>query len=205
MFNITVIHLEYRLAPEYQLSAAVDDALTLYRALLHNRIHPSRLIFMSDSAGGGLTLLTVQALLVHHLPTPPAVILLYLWADFSSSGKSYKRNRSTDVVFSTEIITWGVKQIVGRNNTQKLRKDPLYSPLFGSFNGFPPMYITVGSAELLEDDGRQVAEKAQHAQVNVTLSVGQHLMHVYPMFFNYYPEAREILENISQWLEAILQ
>ncbi|CAF1474293.1 unnamed protein product [Rotaria magnacalcarata] len=36
LFDITVIHLEYRLVPEHSLPSAVDDTLALYRVLLHD-------------------------------------------------------------------------------------------------------------------------------------------------------------------------
>ena len=54
-FNVSFLHLEYRLVPEHPMPAAVDDALTLYRALLLDGISASRLVIMGDSAGGGLT------------------------------------------------------------------------------------------------------------------------------------------------------
>ncbi|CAF5158921.1 unnamed protein product, partial [Rotaria sp. Silwood1] len=44
---------------------------------------------MSDSAGGGLTLLTIQALIARQLPKPRAGIILSAWADFSLSGESF--------------------------------------------------------------------------------------------------------------------
>ncbi|CAF1206959.1 unnamed protein product [Rotaria sordida] len=85
---MSLLHLEYRLAPEHPLPAAVDDTLAFYRALLRDGISSSRLIIMGDSAGGGLTLLTVQALLARHLPIPRAIITMSPWTDFSSSARN---------------------------------------------------------------------------------------------------------------------
>ncbi len=68
--------MEYRLSPEHPLPAAVDDAVAIYRALLHNNIPSSQLLFMGNSAGGGLALLTVQALLARELPVPRGVIAI---------------------------------------------------------------------------------------------------------------------------------
>ena len=202
---MTLLHLEYRLVPEHPLPAAVDDALTLYRALLRDGVPSSRLAIMGDSAGGGLTLLTVQALLDRNLPIPRAIIPMSPWADFSSSGKSYTRNQLTDLMIRIESLMWSREQILGPNHAEASRENSLYSPLFGSFKGFPPMYVTVGTAELLEDDARQVADKAKREGVDVTLELGQHLMHVHPLFFTFYPEARDTLNNILQWLEPKFQ
>ncbi|CAF0917670.1 unnamed protein product [Rotaria sordida] len=100
-----VVHLEYRLVPEYFLPAAVDDSLTLYRSLLRDDISSSRLIIMGDSIGGGLTLLTVQAILAHNLPKPCATIMLSPFTDLSFSGESFTRNHLTDVVARIELMT----------------------------------------------------------------------------------------------------
>ena len=58
-------------------------------------------MIMGDSAGGGLSLLTIQALIAHKLPIPRGVIVLSPWTDLSASGESYTRNRHTDVMFRT--------------------------------------------------------------------------------------------------------
>ncbi|CAF3447304.1 unnamed protein product [Rotaria sp. Silwood1] len=146
IFNATIIHLEYRRAPEHPFPAAIDDSLTLYRAVLQDGIFPSRLVIMSDSAGGGLTLLTIQALLARQLPKPRAGIILSAWADFSLSGESFTRNHLQDVILHAEGFPWTVEKILDLNHSQIMRDDPSYSPLFGSFKDFPPLYITVGTA-----------------------------------------------------------
>lgn len=178
--------------------------MTLYQSLLRDGIASSRLIIMGDSAGGGLTLLTIQALLARHLPRPQAAIILSPWVDLSLSSASYTRNRLTDVVLRIDYISWLVKQIFGPNHTQIARNHSSYSPLFGTFKDFPPLFITVGTAELFEDEARQVAEKARHEGVDVTFIAGEHLMHVYPIFFNHFPEAAYAMESIRYWLKQKL-
>jgi len=160
---------------------------------------------MGDSAGGGLSLLTVQLLLARQLPVPRGVIVLSPWTDLSASGESYKRNRHIDVMFrSTKEDDGGtVKLMLGANPSELSADNPIFSPLFGSFEGFPPMYVTVGTAEILEDDARRVVNKAQETGVDITFEVGLHLMHVYPIFFPYYPEARNTLDNINTWIQTI--
>jgi acetyl esterase/lipase len=98
---------------------------------------------------------------------------------------------------------WIIEQLLGPNHAELSPNSSVYSPLFGSFEGFPPMYINVGTAEILEDDSRLVLQKAQEADVDVTFEEGLHLMHVYPVFFSYFPEARSTLHNINQWLQTI--
>ncbi len=203
LFNMSILHVEYRRTPEHSYPAAIDDTIAVYRALLQNNIPPSQLLFMGDSAGGGLALLTVQALLVRELPVPRGVIIISPWADLSISSESYTRNKKTDLIISADIVMWMTSQLLGPNLSQLPMYDPLISPLFGSFKGFPPLYVTVGTAEILEDDAIGVVNKAQDAGVDVTFEEGLHLVHAYPLFFPYFPEARNTLDNINKWIETI--
>jgi acetyl esterase/lipase len=203
LFNMSILHVEYRHTPEHSYPAAIDDTIAVYRALLQNNIPPSQLLFMGDSAGGGLALLTVQALLARELPVPRGVITISPWADLSISSESYTRNKKTDLIISADIVMWMTSQLLGPNLSQLPMYDPLISPLFGSFKGFPPLYVTVGTAEILEDDAIGVVNKAQDAGVDVTFEEGLHLVHAYPLFFPYFPEARNTLDNINKWIETI--
>ncbi|CAF5125189.1 unnamed protein product, partial [Rotaria sp. Silwood1] len=89
------------------------------------------------------------------------------------------------------------------NHPDSSPNNPLFSPLSRKFEGFPPMYINVGTAEITEDDSRRLAEKAQDADIDVTFEEGLHLMHIYPIFFLYYPEARKTLDNMNKWIQKI--
>ena len=57
-----VLLIDYRLAPEYPHPAAVEDATTAYRWLLHHGATPAHTVIAGDSAGGGLTVATLVAL-----------------------------------------------------------------------------------------------------------------------------------------------
>ena len=194
--------MEYRLCPEHPLPAGVDDAIALYQALLHHGVSSSQMMIMGDSAGGGLALLTLQSIIKHQLPVPRGIIVLSPWTDLSGSGESYKRNRKIDIMFRNMDEDDGmVKLMLGPNPSGLLANDSLFSPLFGSFEGFPPMYITVGTTEILQDDARGIWKKAQEAGIDVSFEEGLHLMHVYPIFFSYFPEARQTLDYLRTWIE----
>ncbi len=136
LFNRNILHLEYRLCPEHPLPAAVDDVVALYHALLRNNISPSQLMIMGDSAGGGLSLLTIQALIARQIPVPRGVIVLSPWTDLSVSGESYKRNRDIDIMFRNTNEDNGatVKLMLGPNpsgleSCNPTRPDPKPDPI----------------------------------------------------------------------------
>ena len=159
---------------------------------------------MGESAGGGLALSMVQTLIAQQIPVPRGIIVLSPWADLSISAESYTRNDKHDVMFRPEQLKWVTAQLLNSNHSGLTLHSPLVSPLFGSFKGFPPMYINVGTAEILEDDSRGILQKARNAGVNVTFEEGLHMMHVYPIFFPYFPEARNTLHNIHKWIQKLL-
>lgn len=195
--------MEYRLSPEHPFPAAVDDTIAVYRTLLRHNLPASQMIFMGDSAGGGLALLTIQALLIQQIPIPCGVIVMSPWADLSTSSASYTRNKDIDPMLHIDRARWAALQLLGPDRSPSFLSDPQFSPVFGSFKGFPPMYITVGTTELIEDDSREVVRKGREAGVNVTFEEGLHLMHIYPIFFPYFIEARTTLNNIHQWIQSI--
>ena len=156
---------------------------------------------MGDSAGGGLALLTIQAIISRQLPVPCGVISLSPWTDLSNSGESFIRNNGIDLIFSSNDVNWVSSQVLGPNYAQFSLIPSLYSPLFGSFEGFPPTFISVGTTEILEDDAKRVLKKAQEAGVDVTFEEGLHMLHVYPLFYSYFPEAWNALDNINKWIQ----
>ena len=201
LFQMNVIHVEYRLTPENPLPLAVDDTVVVYRQLLkESNVLPSKMFVMGDSAGGGLVLLTIQSLLKNKIDMPRGVIVLSPWTDLTLSGQSYIRNNDKEILVKRKTAQWISSYVLGVNRSELSLNNPLVSPLWGSFEGFPSMYINVGTAEILEDDSRQLYQKAKEANVDVTFEEGVHLCHCYPVFYLFYPEAQQTLDNIRKWI-----
>ena len=204
IFNMSIVHVEYRLAPEHPLPAAVDDAVAVYQSLLRDHLSPSQIVLMGDSAGGGLALLTIQSLITRQLTIPAGVISLSPWTDLSASGESYIRNEKTDFMANTNNTKRLSPYLLPRNQSELSLNSSLVSPLFGSFQGFPPMYVIVATTEILADDSKGIVKKAREVGVDVTFEEGLHLLHCYPLFFTYFPEARNSLSDINKWMNTIL-
>ena len=97
-----------------------------------------------------------------------------------------------------------IRHFLGPNHTRTFRTDPLHSPLFGSFKDFLPLYVTVGTKEALEDNSRRAVDKSRKEGVDVTFDIGEHMMHVHPLYFAFFREASDTLSNIDRWLATKL-
>ena len=82
--------------------------------------------------------------------------------------------------------------------------DPLAAPLYGDFDGIPPLLIQVGDDETLLDDSTRLAEAAGSAGVEVRLDVFPEMQHVFQLFTGNMPEADEAVAQIGAWLRPRL-
>ena len=74
--------------------------------------------------------------------------------------------------------------------------DPLISPIYGSYEGFPPVFAQVSSSETLLDDTLVVARKARSQGVDFEVEVWESMPHDWPTF-PFIPESATATRNIS--------
>ena len=189
-----VLSFEYRLAPEYPFPAALEDALCMYRYALSLPIAPGRLVFAGESAGGGLELATVLRAREEGLPLPAAIIALSPWVDLTLSDPSYEDNAAVDPLLERKkLLRASMYYAYG-----KYLKDPLISPVFADFTGFPPTLIHVGTHELLLGEAQRLAAAMRRDGVDVTLDEWPGMWHVFQVFA--VPESREAMKGITEFI-----
>ena len=190
--------VDYRLAPEDPFPAGLDDALAGYRWLLAQGVDPARLVIGGDSAGGGLTLATLQRLREAGDPLPAATVLLSPWTDLEGAGESITTRREVDPMIDPATMP---EMARGYHRDEDVR-NPLVSPLHADFTGLPPMLIQVGDAEVLLDDSNRVYSRADAAGVDVTLEVNDEMIHVFQFFAPLLPEAVAAIERIGEFAKS---
>lgn len=198
--NVRVLALDYRLAPENRFPAALEDAEAAYNWLLKNGISPQNLFIAGDSAGGGLALSLLLKLRDQNQPLPAAAVVFSPWTDLAATGNSLETNDASDVMFHGSGIRFGAKIYPGLENDPQ---NPYISSLYGDFQGLPPLLIFASQQEVLLDDARRVAEKAQAQSVCVDLQLWPKVPHAWPVFVKILPEARRAVEYAAAFIGGL--
>jgi len=194
-----ILFPEYRLAPEQPFPAALEDAWKAYRWLLAQGVEAGNIFVAGDSAGGGLGLALTLSLRDGREPLPAGVVCISPWTDLTMSGASHQENAKVEVSLHPDSLRLWAFSYAGAGDL----KNPLISPYFAEYAGFPPTLIQVGSQEVLLDDARVVAEKAGSAGVDVTLSVYEGMWHVWHTLGTMLPEGRQAFEEIGKFILSL--
>lgn len=195
----TVFALDYRLAPEHPFPAALDDSVAAYRALLAAGTDPGSIVIAGDSAGGGLALATLVALRDAGERLPAGAVLFSPWADLSASGDSIVSNHGQDPMFAGPSIAKAAKLYLGDTPPTH----PLASPVYADLRGLPPLFVQVGSTEVLLDDSVRIAGNARAAGVPTHLRVWPRMPHVWQIFAPFLPEARRALSEAADFVAQV--
>ncbi|HEX4107601.1 MAG TPA: alpha/beta hydrolase [Solirubrobacteraceae bacterium] len=195
--GVRVLLPDYRLAPEHLYPASVDDGLTAYR-WLRKQYAAKGTVVTGDSAGGAMTMCTLHSLRAAGEEMPAGAVCMSPYADLAATGESVHANRDKDPLIDPELIAAMAAMYVG--DTGASLQDPRVSPLYGEFHDLPPMLFLVGDIECLRDDARRCFEKAKAAGVEAILHEGADMVHIWPIFADRLPEAREALAMIGSFI-----
>ena len=175
--SMDVLSFDYRLAPEHPYPAATQDAMRVWDYLMLLGYGARDIILAGDSAGGNLALSLMLRLKAEGRLLPRGVILMSPWTDLTSSGKSHGTRADIDPVLNAAYL----QEMVTNYAKEQDLTDPYISPLFGDYEGFPPVYIQVGNNEVLLDDSVMLYKKLLKANVSVKLDVFKGMWHVFQM------------------------
>ncbi|MCU7727606.1 alpha/beta hydrolase fold domain-containing protein [Actinoplanes sp. KI2] len=179
-FNLVVVSVEYRLAPETPHPGPIDDC---YAGLLWTAEHAdelgfdrSRLIVAGGSAGGGLAAALALRARDQHGPELLGQMLIYPMLDDRNETPSAQQMAGLGV-WDREANAFGWTALLG-----DARGGPDVSPYAAparaaDLSGLPPAFIDVGSAETFRDEDVAYASRIWQAG-------GRAELHVWPGGFH---------------------
>ena len=201
--GVSVLSLDYRIAPKHHYPAALYDALNAWNWLLDNGYKAGNIIVVGDSAGGNLALALTLKLRENGLETPNALVLMSPWADMTGSGLSRTLNYKKDPMFGKRAGDEGAndKRKPGNPYAKNANLYDIHlSPVYAEFTGFPPMLIQVGDWEMLFDDAQSVMDNAYKAGVDATLMVYPGMFHVFQAYA-FLPESKVAWKEVGAFIK----
>lgn len=194
-----VLYVEYRRGPEDPFPAALEDCVIAYRWVMETFKHDAdRIAFAGDSAGGGLTVATMLRARSLGLPLPACGVCFSAWMDLPCTGKDPEH---PDVLITRHGLREMARLYLGGADGTDPRASPLYAD---DLAGLPPLYLQVGTAEVLLDDSRRFAERARDAGVDVKLDEWPHLFHVFQLY-PVLPECAEAVDKAAAFMRQHLR
>jgi acetyl esterase len=191
--GVSVLSVDYRLAPEYRFPAAPDDALAAFRfagAQAEDWRHDPELIAVGgDSAGGNLAAVLCQDLRTATETRPAFQLLLYPGTDLSTRRPSYAEF-AHGFLLTPEEVDWYIDHYLGPQPAT----DPRVSPLLAEdLAGLPATYVAVAGFDVLRDEDEAYAHKLAAAGVPVALRRHDQLIHGFANLTGFSHASREAM------------
>ncbi|MGX7731006.1 alpha/beta hydrolase [Rhodococcus sp. 2H158] len=194
--GVQAIIPDYRLAPEFPFPAQIDDLIAVHKWLRAQGYRPENTATAGDSAGGNLAITTVLKLRELGEPLPAAIIGFSPWLDMENLGKTMESNADSEALVSRDVSELMVSLYLGETP----RTEPLANPLYADLDGLPPVFVSAGDAETLQDNAERFHDKARDAGVDVTLEIQSGQQHVYLFMAGKSAEADTTIARAGRWL-----
>lgn len=164
----------YPKTPKHQYRETYEKLEKLYRRILEENTNPNSIIFMGDSAGGGLSLGFAIYLKELSLPQPKEIVLFSPWVDIATDNPEIALVEPFDPFLKQSGIQEVAKFWAGDD-----LKQPLVSPLFGDLSGLGRISIYIGTHDILYPDNRLLHEKLLKEGIEHRYIEREKMNHVY--------------------------
>ena len=198
--GLTVVAVDYRLAPEHRFPAGFDDAAAVVGWLLDHGdevdVDPALLGVCGNSAGGGLSAATAQ----RFRGRLGFQGLLYPTVDFGGEWPSYEENR-TGYLLTMKTMHWFRDQTAPDKSTWS---DERLSPIRGDLAGTAPAWVLTCGFDPLRDEGAAYAEALSASGVPTTHVHADDQIHECVQLAGVIPAGRALLESLAAAAAAAL-
>ena len=192
--GVTTLAVDYRMPPDHPYPAALDDCITVYRALLEHH-DPRDVIVGGNSAGGNLAAALLLRARDEGLPLPAAAVLLTPEVDLTESGDSFHTNLGLDSVLTSSLMATNLLYADGHDLAH-----PYLSPLFGDFTtGFPPTFLQSGTRDLFLSNAVRMHRALRAAGIDSELHVFEAAPH--GAFLGTAPEDAELDREVRRFVD----
>jgi acetyl esterase len=208
--GVTVVSVDYRLAPEHKFPAGVEDCFAATEWVLTHVGElggDGRQVFVAgDSAGA--TMATVVALLLRDkglktkgVKTLAGQILLYPVTGYCDPPTVSYVEMAQGYGLTRKGMEWLWGQYLNhRDEAFDYRAAPLLAP---SLHGLPRAFVVTAEYDVLRDEGQAYARRMEAEGVDVTHVFAEGMNHAFAASadeFPFLPQAKELLRRVAGWI-----
>jgi acetyl esterase/lipase len=148
--SATIVVPDYPLTPEAGCNETYEFIEGLFTKLI-TEYSDKRIVFIGDSAGGGLALGFVQKLRDENKKQPDQIIIFSPWLDITMSNPMLRRLDKEDNLLSID----GLKNAGQKYAANIDLKDYRVSPVYGGLTGLCRISVFTGTRDILNADARK--------------------------------------------------
>jgi acetyl esterase/lipase len=191
----TIIAPDYPLAPLASYQETYDMLMHVLRAY-REQLKDKNIVFMGDSAGGGLVLGLKQLIKDEFDDLAPKLILISPWLDLSMKLPMIEKIDPHDPILNIQALKRTAKMYA--KGTQL--KHPMVSPLYGDLTFYENAVLIVGTYDMLYADAKALKERMDAQKITLNLYTYPKMVHVFPLFNM--PESRKALHQIIKHMNG---
>lgn len=195
----TLWMVDYPKAPEHKIDTISANLDAVYAKALES-FRAENIILLGDSVGGTLVTSLTQWLVQQGAALPAQLILLSPVMDASVSNPEITELDQTDPILSRAGVS-SAKRMCALNGDLT---NPMISPLYGDFTGFPRTTLFLADNDITYPDQKLAAKKMANANVDLTVIVGEGMPHIWPVL-PVMQEAKTALHQITEQIKETAQ
>jgi acetyl esterase/lipase len=186
-----VVSVHYRQGPEHKFPAAHNDAFAAYQWVVNNAASikgdPKMIAVAGESAGGNLATNVSIMARDKGVMMPVHQLLVYPVANNDMNSESYQKY-ATAKPLSKPLIEWMVQNYLPN---MAAAADPRIALVKANLKGLPPTTIVAAEIDLLNSEGRLLADKLKEADVAVDYKNYEGVTHEFFGMATVVPQAKD--------------
>ena len=203
--NVTVVAVDYRLAPEHPFPAGVEDCWAALRWVASSGdelgVDSSRLAVAGDSAGGNLA--AVMTLRAREAGGPSIAFQLLIYPATSHDEFPSRSHPDTQTIFlNVELMRWFWQNYAPEGIDTN---SPELSPLLADdLSGLPTAWVVTAECDPLRDEGEAYAKRLMEAGVTVDYRLIETMPHAFFHMCGALPAAKAAVTEAAEALRKAL-
>jgi len=192
--NAPILYIEYSLSPEHVFPTANKEILNVYKQL-NKEYSGYKISIIGDSAGGGLAIFLVNDVQKANLPVPSALALISPWVDLNCDNNSYTTKKAVDPILNKDFL-YGHALMYASGKIKEANPGEI------KFKIFPPVFLLVGTDEVLNDDSKNFYSYIKPIQKKAKLKEFEGQKHVWLFSHIDSKESVEAINDIKEFISA---